>query len=345
MRENMIKFFQLEVDFMMSFYELSQRFIALKENIEKEFLSKRKSITFDAYKREMASSSVDDSFNMIKTARETCEIDDNIIYMRDLIAYFHSYFADAVTGYSTMKFGELLGSSVDENGFITRTYKLEYDQLDARYNVKKYLDAGADVKVLYFPICKDDDEESLLQLCANALTKGLRLAPIYYDDNTREECGFGELNPVYYDVDDLYNQLFSIGELAVLYSYRPEPDVIAMLIRAGADFNVHTSENPEGIPALAQVFQKDFEAEFGFKKSVLGAYREVYLNDHNKLTDEQRGKIVRTLWECVKDCGYYSQNVSQEDKEYISEALSEMTKTRHQQHSKSFEKNSTKIHE
>ena len=50
---------------------------------------------------------------------------------------------------------------------------------------------------------EDDDEESLWRISLNCLKLGVRMYPLYFDGEKREDEGFPDLNPVYIDLSDM----------------------------------------------------------------------------------------------------------------------------------------------
>lgn len=276
--------------------------------IEKRLLSMKKSVTFKKDVRDVSLATTNMVVDKLAKDRANGDVDDEQLYLRDLLILLHSTLADQIQGTASMQEGN----------------KFYYDELSAKFYVKKLLEAGADVKALFFPIFEDDDEESLWRISLNCLKLGVRMYPLYFDGEKREDEGFPDLNPVYIDLSAIYDQTYTLGELATIYCYKPVPDIIAMLIRADADFMVRTNDNPQGVHALVRILQKDFAIEKEDKQMILDAYKSVYLNKHNKLSPEQRQGIVDVMTSCIDEKNPISKTILPEDQELIKGTISEM---------------------
>jgi len=244
----------------------------------------------------------------LKKARAEGDVNDEVIFLRDVLMGLHSTLVDQVQGVGTLQ----------ENG------EFLYDERDAKFCVKKLLEAGADTKALFFPIFEDDDEESLWRISLNCLKYGVTMYPLYFDGEKRSDENFDEINPVYFKLEDIYDQTYTLGEIATIYCYRPVPDIIAMMIRADADFMVRDSKNHEGVHALVRILQKDFDIHNEDAALILDAYKQVYLNKNNKLTAEQRQGIVDVMKSCLDEKNPVSESISPENKELVQETLTSM---------------------
>lgn len=255
-------------------------------------------------------------------ARKSGDISDDVIDTRNVLAVLNSKLANGVAG---------------DSAFIPKPDKkhinpedlqdddLEYSSVVARMSVKLALEAGADVKGIFYGVYDDDNEDDLVRLTINGLSKGLRLWPIFFDGNKREDHGLAELSPVFVDIDEIYDQCYSIGELATLYSHKVEPEILGMLMRADADFLVRTAENHNGTHAFAVAFFPKEEFSVEKKKEILEAYKKVYTTKENLLSAEQRQVIVDVMKDCVDENCTISQKISKEDRAMIQDALNEIT--------------------
>jgi len=305
----------------MIFDELKRKINLVKGRIEAK-RAKNHCITYKQGYREKCLLVNEELIKQMYEARVNAEIDDSIIDTRNVLAVLNSNLAISVMG---------------DNSFVPKAGKehinpddlqedeMEYSSVISRHGVKTTLEAGADVKGIFYGVYDDDDEDDLVRITINALPKGLRMWPVFFDGETRKEYKIGDLNPVFVDFDQIFEQCYSIGELATIYSYRVEPDVIGMLMRADADFMVRTPENHTGIHALAAAFLPETENSSERKQEVLDAYKKVYLTKENLLSDAQRQIIVDVMKDCVDENCTIAQNISEEDRAMIQDVLNEIT--------------------
>ena len=300
--------------------EMLYKVLEEKSKIELRILSKKQSITFNEHTRQRYLQMTKHTFQELQSARERGNVDDGIIAKRDVMVNLHRPLAEYASGYGSAK----VEYSKGNDGAIVTGMYIDRDDLESRVFVKKFLELGADTRVLYFPVYEDDDFESIERLTLNGLLRGVKLIPLINDDENRDESVSPSIDPVFFTMQEIYDQTFTLGELATLYAFKPNADIIAMLIRADADFTVRRNRDPEGVHAFIRAFQDDFGCEDGYRKDVLDAYKNAYLCKYNKLSSKQRHGIVELMQECVDENSPHAQSISDQNKHMINKALDEM---------------------
>ena len=308
------------------FEEISDWILKIRLAIEKKAVSKQPSVTYNDKERDECIFLNQASFEVLRLIKEQGSISEATYELRDGLANLYEYFVNALFYDPQMMIQGKKAERIENHLLIDK-----FDVLKSVIDVRNCLEVGVDTRVMFFPVFDDDREteeelNDLKRLTLNGLVKNVKLFPFFCYGAERKKEGIEELDPLLWQTDpqDFYDQFYTVGECAVLYAAKPVPDVIAMLIRSDADFTVRTKQDPKGMHAFIKLFQKDFIASTEYKKLVLTAYKDVYQNQHNKLSDEQRASIPALMMKCIRRGSKYAENVSEEDKQMIKETMKEM---------------------
>ena len=310
-----------EEDFTIS-DEINYRLYSLRRSITKQICAINKRVTYNKNTRDMYWYVVKEVMRDLKHARRY-GFDEEALADRNRLIDLNRRLASAVQGHNILKKAGKTTTSYDELG-KKKEYPTKYDELEAKVQVKEWLESGADVRALFLPLAEDDNELNMRVISVNCLPHGMRVYPIYFSGEKKKHSKGIQVDPVWFDAEHIYDQTYTIGELATLYCQKPVPDIIAMLICADADFMVRTNDNPNGVHVLVRMLQKDFDITKEDKQNIIDVYKQVYIDKHNKLSAVQRQGIVDVMKSCIDEKNPVSQTILPENKDLIKGALSEM---------------------